>query len=424
MTARRTSLMRAAAIVSLCCGSTAWSAAFQTQAPPGALPQSLYNEAMRAVRIGLQWLDRQQAPAGHWSSPQFPALTALAVWAHLRSPDAVVTSDGVPQVTVTPEAQKGIDYILSCVREDGSIYCHVEGMKGGGLRNYNTALCAVALAATHDPRYRGTVRRARAALIGMQHLGQDKFYGGMGYDASTQRAYADLSNLYLSLEALRLTEDPLGDLAGRDAARPLKGEEDGARAAEDLNWEAALKFITRCQNLPDSNDQPWVGGPADDIGGFVYHPGKSQAGESAGPGGETRLRSYGSMTYAGLLSFIYAKVDRGDRRVLAAFDWIMRHYTLEENPGMGAQGLYYGYHTMAKALAAYGEEILHLPKGKDVKWRPALVKKLVSLQRIAPKTGLGYWVNDVGRWWESDPVLATCYSLLAIEVSMARSDPR
>ena len=417
MRARRIPLMRAA-VVSLCWGSTVWTVELQTPAPAGALPQSLHNEALRAVRIGLQWLDRQQAPAGHWSNPKFPALTALAVWAHLRSPDAVAMKDGMPQVAVTPEAQKGIDYILSCVREDGSIYCHVEGMKGGGLRNYNTALCAVALAATNNPRYRDAVCRARAALIGMQHLGPDKFYGGMGYDASTQRAYADLSNLYLSLEALRLTEEPLGDLGGRDAARPLKGEEG---AVKDLNWDAALKFITRCQNLPGSNDQPWVGGPADDIGGFVYHPGKSQAGERSDPDGETRLRSYGSMTYAGLLSFIYAKVDRDDRRVQAAFDWITRHYTLEENPGMGAQGLYYGYHTMAKALAAYGEEVLHLPKGEDVKWRPALVKKLVSLQRIDPKTGLGYWVNDIGRWWESDPVLATCYGLLALEIAMARS---
>ena len=66
------------------------------------------------------------------------------------------------------------------------------------------------------------------------------------------------------------------------------------------------------------------------------------------------LRSYGSMTYAGLKSMIYAGVGPDDPRVKAAFKWAQKHYDLKTNPGMGTAGLYYYYHTFAKALDAMG----------------------------------------------------------------------
>ena len=58
------------------------------------------------------------------------------------------------------------------------------------------------------------------------------------------------------------------------------------------------------------------------------------------------------MTYAGLKSMIYAGLTADDPRVKAAYDYITKHYTLDENPGLGQQGLYYYYQTFAKALAA------------------------------------------------------------------------
>jgi len=69
------------------------------------------------------------------------------------------------------------------------------------------------------------------------------------------------------------------------------------------------------------------------------------------PSGRTALRSHASISYAGLLSYIYADIDRSDPRVKAVYDWLLKNFTLDENPGMGAQGLYYSYHTMAKLLA-------------------------------------------------------------------------
>jgi hypothetical protein len=58
-----------------------------------------------------------------------------------------------------------------------------------------------------------------------------------------------------------------------------------------------------------------------------------------------------------------------------------------------------------------------------VGWRRALIEKLVSLQRIDPKTGLGYWQNDNNRWWENDPNLSTCYTLLALEYALLGNVP-
>ena len=120
------------------------------------------------------------------------------------------------------------------------------------------------------------------------------------------------------------------------------------------------------------------------------------------------------MTYAGMLSFIYAQLEKEDPRVQAAYDWITRHYTLDENPGLGMQGLYYNYHTMAKALAVYGTEKLRVNGRKDeVDWRKELLEKLIELQE-----GDGYWKNESGRWWENDPVLVTAYATLAMDMEI------
>jgi squalene-hopene/tetraprenyl-beta-curcumene cyclase len=196
----------------------------------------------------------------------------------------------------------------------------------------------------------------------------------------------------LALEALRFSR---------------RGE---GRDADGFNWEAAIDFIQRCQNLPAHNRESWASDDADNRGGFVYFPGNSKAGETNLPNGRVALRSYGSMTYAGLLSFLHAEVKRDDPRVVAAQDWLQRHFTIEENPGMGAEGRFYYFHTMAKALAALGVRELALADGRIVDWRSALAKKLFDLQARD-----GSWCNEgSGRWMEKDPVLVTSYAVLAL----------
>jgi squalene-hopene/tetraprenyl-beta-curcumene cyclase len=115
------------------------------------------------------------------------------------------------------------------------------------------------------------------------------------------------------------------------------------------------------------------------------------------------------MTYAGLKSMIYAGLDRDDPRVKAALAYITHHYTLDENPGLGQQGLYYFYHTFAKTMSVLGDASVTDSSGKPHDWRAELVAALAKRQERE-----GGWVNRADRFMEGDPNLVTAYSLLAL----------
>jgi squalene-hopene/tetraprenyl-beta-curcumene cyclase len=127
--------------------------------------------------------------------------------------------------------------------------------------------------------------------------------------------------------------------------------------------------------------------------------------------GRVALRSYGSISYAGMLSYIYANLNRDDPRVLAVFQWLRRNYTLDENPGMGPQGLFFYMQTMTKALSAYNVRELELTNGRRVDWRHEVAMRLINLQQKD-----GSWQNENGRWWEKDPALVTAYAVLTLEM--------
>ena len=115
------------------------------------------------------------------------------------------------------------------------------------------------------------------------------------------------------------------------------------------------------------------------------------------------------MTYAGLKSMSNAGVDKNDKRVQAALKWLSKNYDLEQNPGMGDAGLYYYYHTFAKALDALGEDTFKDEKGVAHDWRKELIAELKSRQQAD-----GSWINENSRWLEGDPNLVTGYALLAL----------
>jgi squalene-hopene/tetraprenyl-beta-curcumene cyclase len=242
-------------------------------------------------------------------------------------------------------------------------------------------------------------------LIGLQvgdgQLGQTNspFSGGIGYGGTEKRP--DLSNTMLALEAL---------YHSRRAAQDVHG-----LAAPDLNWQAAIRFVQNCQNLPGANTQSWASDDSQNKGGFIYAPGRSNAGQTNLASGRTALRSYGSMSYAGLLSYIYADLKFDDPRVIAAMDWLRGNYTVEENPGMGPQGLFYYYALMAKALTFAGVDTLETRDGRKVNWREELALKLINLQHAD-----GSWANENGRWWEKDPILDTAYTVTAMEIIEAK----
>jgi squalene-hopene/tetraprenyl-beta-curcumene cyclase len=365
-----------------------WTAIAQDAPQPTALLPgnlSLRHEVRHAIEKGRAWLESKQNTNGCWSSPDHPALTALVLTA-LIGPS--------PANPATPAIDKGYAYLLSCVQPDGGIY-------GKEVQSYNTSVVLSALALRNRPQDRLVIQNARRYLIGLQ-VGDgppgetnSPFSGGIGYGGSDRRP--DLSNTALALEALY-------------ESRPTVQDANGLKAP-DLNWKAALRFVQCCQNLPGSNPLPWASDDPANKGGFIYAPGRSNAGETNLPSGRVAYRSYGSMTYAGLLSYIYADLKSDDPRVTSALDWLRGNYTVEENPAMGAQGLYYYYVLMAKALTFVGVDILETKDGRNVSWREELALKLINLQKAD-----GFWANDNGRWWEKDPILDSAYAVTAMEI--------
>ena len=115
------------------------------------------------------------------------------------------------------------------------------------------------------------------------------------------------------------------------------------------------------------------------------------------------------MTYAGLKSMIFAGLTPDDPRVKAALEWIHKHYTVEENPGMGQTGAYYYFQVFAKALATLGDDYVEDAGGKEHDWRKELADHLFATQKEN-----GSWVNTAPRWYEGDPNLCTAYVLIAL----------
>jgi len=351
---------------------------------PGTLDKSLANEVNAAIDRSLDWLAANQKEDGSWSNGNFPALTALPAWAFVRG-----THPKKKEVVA-----KAVGYLMSCVRDNGGIYREVKGRQGGGLGNYNTAIAMTTLHATGDPALVPTVLKARKFIARGQHFGDDVYEGGFGYNQSTDRPYADLQNTLYAAEAMRLTQG-------------VEDLRDSSEDRVDIDWSKTVKFIEKMQNKPEA-------GP-DQEGGFIYRPGESRAGTTTNKEGVVVFRSYASMTYAGLLALIYADVNRNDTRVRSAFKWASERWSLEENPGMGMQGMFFFFNVLTRSLHAYGADIIPLDGGKTVDWRRELAKRLISLQTIDPATGHGFWRNDTGRFWEKDPVLVTAYSILALE---------
>lgn len=343
------------------------------------LPADLDRQARASIDKGLTWLVARQRPDGAWSDAGMPALTALPLWA--------LASAGTNVHLAAQE--RAVSFLLGCQRPDGGIYVPQPGKKGSGLGNYNTSISMMALAATHRPETVPALIKARDYIASSQHAGDDTHAGGFGYDKAAQRAYTDLNNTHYALDAMRRTQH-------LEELRPA-----GQRRA-DLDWEAALAYVQQMQNSEGEGR-----------GGFAYNTGDPKAGTATNASGRVMLRAYGSMTYAGLLAMVHARLDKSDPRVRSAVEYCARHWTLEENPGQGQQGLYFYFNVMARALSAAGLDAVPREQRPDaIRWREELAARVIELQRPD-----GSWQNDNNRWWENDPVLATSYTLLALEMA-------
>ena len=349
----------------------------------GPLPEDAQAAIRSSIQRGLASLEATADPRGGWlrgtdeplgRPPEIPiAVSALVL-------KGVAQFD--PDLLEQTSFQKARALIDQALREDGAF-------EGGLVTNYVTSCVVSALAVIEGPEdsrvQDGVAWLKKAQWDGVEgHTPESNWYGGAGY-GKHQRP--DLSNTQTMLDALR------------DAGVP----------PEDEAFQRALAVITRAQNRSESNPASWAG----DDGGFVYTP--AGEGESKVESEVGSLRSYGSMTYAGFKSLLYAGLDVDDPRVQAALDWLRRHWTLEENPGLGSQGYFYYLHVMSRALRAFGQDSITDNSGKIHDWRRELAERLLALQEPD-----GSWVNrSSDRWLEGESCLATAYAVLALEEVMA-----
>ena len=347
-------------------------------APIGPEPEQ-YNQM---VDRAIGFLRKQQADDGSYSKERSLGVTGVVLTGLLQS-GRLDRND--------PTVAKGLKFLETLVNSQEG---HIAGANPRDqLKNYVTSVNVMAFAAAdRQGKYKRIVDEASRYLTGLQwddaegKPRSNNFYGGAGYDSKSR---PDLSNTQFFLDALKAAGLPKDDPA----------------------FQRAVVFVSRCQNLKgEFNDQPWAGKIND--GSFIY---------TAAGDGETKanvlpdggLVGYGSMTYAGVKSLIYAGVDRNDKRVQAALDWIKKNYTVDRNPGMPPgreqQGLYYYYHTMAKCLDALGEDYLVDAKGVKHDWRKDISEALAKRQRAD-----GSWTNENDRWFEGDPNLVTGYALMTL----------
>jgi squalene-hopene/tetraprenyl-beta-curcumene cyclase len=341
--------------------------------PVAAAPKP--DDVNTSIDKAVAYLKSKQNPDGSFApklgGPGVTALIAAGLIRHGRGDDPVV--------------KKALAYLEKNVQDDGGIY-------NKALANYSTCVALIALKeANTGGKYDKIIANATKFLKTLQNHDDkdDVRFGGVGYDGKSR---PDLSNAHFYVEALLAAGVPKDDPAIHDA----------------------LIFLSRCQNQPSEFQTQEFAKKAsdDDKGGFVYNPleakGKDgKKSERITPDGG--LRSEGGMTYAGLKSFLYAGVGKDDPRVKAAIAWVRQHYTLEQNPGMKQAGLFYYYHTFAKAMDALGEDMFEDADGKKHDWKQELFDVLKKKQADD-----GSWVNQNPGFGEGTPELATAFAVLSL----------
>jgi len=334
----------------------------------------------QAAKDGIAFLAKNQSQDGSFGKSPDVGFTGLAVYSVAAGPYAS-GPDAKRMV------QRGAEFLVKNLREDGSI-----NQDKQMLSIYRTALAVMALNAVDANAYADAIEKAQDYLVRAQFseangdfTAQNWEFGGWGYSSKPEtmgKVAPDLSNAQFALNALKesgLTED-------------------------DEAYKRAIVFLSRCQNRSESNDM----GSTDDGGGF-YAPKESKAGVVTLPDGRTVYKSYGSMTYALLKGFVFCGLKKDDARVKAAFDWISKNYTVDENPGVGQMGLFYYFMTMARTLGELDVDTIETEDGRKHDWRAELSAKILGLQNKD-----GSWTNTQDRWMESDPVLVTGYALTAL----------
>lgn len=335
-------------------------------------------ELVGARETAMDWLDTQQGGDGLWSEDF--GVTGLVAFAMLNG----------GRDADHPAVAAALDILLEEAREDGSF-------SEGTYVHYYTSVAVMALSAAADPADEDLVNDGVNMLVREQCDGDEEGFeewwrGGIGYGGDGR---PDMSNTQFALMALAAAEEAYPSVV-----------------VPTTTWQNALIFLYRCQNLPEVNDFDWADdttNPSYDDGGFIYFPGRSNAGD---------LDSYGSMTAAGLWSLMASGETLESAGAAGALDWLGTNFDAGQNPGFGDVAYYYYTWTIARALRAAGAPSLVSSQDADLHWARELADGLLARQNAA-----GSWRNTGSdSYWEGDPVVATCFALLAVEAMLPAED--
>lgn len=373
--------------------------------PQQAREEDLRTRMVAAYTRAGDWLVSGQSGNGAWlAGPpgrqgRSVAYTALAVDGLSRAPEEL-------RERYRKAVVKGADWIVSRRNGDGSFG---EGPTGAFLKTYVTAVALMALHSVDREKHGDAIRGAQAYLKKNQ-LKEGENKGGTGYGddkpASDKKTIANLSTTGFTAEALKASGLP----------------------ADDEFWKLVVVFVRKCQNNSETNtDTDFLaklkaaGLSVGNDGGLFYAPLADPKLHKAGIMkviDRQTIRSYGSMTYHGIKTYIYAGLGKDSPEVKAAIDWARKNYSIDAHPGFPydkgkrshLRGLYYYILVMTRALDAIGEFPFRTFDGKEHDWPAEMGERLLSTMKNDRM-----WVNENSAWWENDPLLVTSYVLKTMD---------
>jgi len=349
--------------------------------PPSEL---LAKRAEAAIVLGTNWLVKQQDQGdGGWHSETYgsmrggASMTALVLYAASHLPKHY------HQQTCW---QRGLEFLMPGIRLRGFVACP------DGTLDFPTYSTAMTLSATRRTGMEipADHRMSMVDFLVMAQLSQTNgfrkecidFGGWDSLGGSGATGVTSGTNLSVSMQAVEA----------------IAGEEHRDRAA---TLERAKQWSFGCQNWPDGD------------GGFFFQPEKNALSNKAQWEDESGIqpRSYGTPTCDGLSLMIAAGVGLGEVRVQKAVEWLTKNSQVDSVSGFDKtppelgwkEGLMYYYFRGLSRVNPL------LPDEFKRKQRNDLLHQLLKLQSKE-----GFWENSFTSMREDDPLIATCFSLIAI----------
>jgi len=342
----------------------------------------------KSIKLGVAWLLKQQSKkTGGWHSDTYGAMrggasiTSLVLYAAAHLPK---------QHRESKAWQRGLSFLLPSIDKRSCIACP------DGTLDYPTYSTALTLVASRPLGLKiEPAKRAKLInyLISAQLTEQNGFkpdqpdFGGWDLiSGSGAKGITSGTNISVSFHAVEA----------------IAGENHRSKAD---SLRSAASWCHRCQNLG-------VAEPTGD-GGFFFHPDRRALGNKAQWSDEEfrKPRSYGTATSDGICLLLAAGAKQDDRRVRAGVNWLKEHHETEKVPGFDDAAEELGWDEGLKFYFFQGlSRVLHLlPKESREGQSDKLVEAIIGLQKDD-----GSWQNESARMREDDPLIASCFSLLAL----------